>query len=107
MATKEKLAFLKAHLEEISQNILRQVKEEIVALKKLQPRHPPRQKGRANNQALFGRRLKSPPPKKPKTPRANAKPLIWIDPTRMVRWNPPLGAQATVWSWVRASASTG
>jgi hypothetical protein len=41
MATKEKLAFLKAHLEEISQNILRQVKEEIVALKKLQPRHPP------------------------------------------------------------------
>jgi hypothetical protein len=34
MATKEKLAFLTAHLEELSSNILRQLKEEIVAQKK-------------------------------------------------------------------------
>jgi hypothetical protein len=34
MATKEKLAFLKAHLEELSPNILRQLKEEIVTQKK-------------------------------------------------------------------------
>jgi hypothetical protein len=33
MATKEKLAFLKAHPEELSPNILRQLKEEIVAQK--------------------------------------------------------------------------
>jgi hypothetical protein len=31
MATKEKLSFLKAHLEELSPYILRQLKEEIVA----------------------------------------------------------------------------
>jgi hypothetical protein len=34
MATKEKLTFLKAHLEELSPNILRQLKEQIVAQKK-------------------------------------------------------------------------
>jgi hypothetical protein len=34
MATKDKLAFLKAHLEELSPNILRQLKEEIVVQKK-------------------------------------------------------------------------
>jgi hypothetical protein len=34
MATKEKLTVLKAHLAELSPNILRQLKEEIVAQKK-------------------------------------------------------------------------
>jgi hypothetical protein len=43
----------------------------------------------------------------PEPPQVSAKSTSWTRPTRAVRWNLQIGAQATVRSRVRASACTG
>jgi hypothetical protein len=59
--------------------------------------------GRQTDSGRWRWRLRS--PRRPhEPPRASAKPTSWTRPTRVVRWNLPLGARTTVRSRVRASA---
>jgi hypothetical protein len=92
MATKEKLAFLKAHPEELSPNILRQLKEEIVAQKKNKAADEASTKAKGSGQQPGSAREEIPvSQQKLKPPQASAKPLTWIHPTLAVRWKPSLG----------------
>jgi hypothetical protein len=119
MSGEEELAFLKAHLGELSPGVLRQLKRDIVAEKKRREAEAAA-KAKGSGQLPTGQPSGRQPgsagggggdfglPEGPPEPqRASVKPTSWTRPTRAVPWNPPLGARATVRSGVRASARTG
>jgi hypothetical protein len=121
MSGEKKIAFLKAHLGELSPAVLQQRKRDILAEKNR--RHAEasaqakgsgeRPTGQSDERTtrlcpIGGRGGDCGLPEGPSKPHwAIAKPSSWTRPIQAVRWNLSLGARATVRSRVRASACTG
>jgi hypothetical protein len=102
MSGEEELAFLKAHLGELSPAVVRQLKPDIVAEKKKREAEAAA-KAKGSGERLTGQPSGRQPgsaggetsvsEKDPEPQRASVKPTSWTRPTRAVTWNLPLGAR--------------
>jgi hypothetical protein len=98
MASKEKIAFLKTHLEVLSPNVLRQFKRDIVAQKRRKAVAGTSTKTQETGEEPSSAAEEHPvSPDVPKPPLASVKPPSWIHPALV----------AIVRSCVRDSVSTG